>query len=87
MIAFAEEALPGGPPEDLRDPQPQAGWSAPLGHRGWVFRGPGRIRTTDIARKQGLPRTTFEDRLRRAEGKVLHAVAPYLVLYIGKEGL
>jgi hypothetical protein len=48
---------------------------------------PGRIRTTDIAGKQGLPRTTFEDRLRRAEGKVLHAVAPYLALYIGKEGL
>jgi predicted DNA binding protein len=41
---------------------------------------PKRATTEDVAARVGLPRTTFEDRLRRAESKVLQSVAPYMQL-------
>ena len=40
---------------------------------------PKRITTLDVAARLGIPRTTFEDRLRRAESKVLQSVAPYVL--------
>jgi predicted DNA binding protein len=41
---------------------------------------PKKATTEDVAARVGLPRTTFEDRLRRAESKVLRSVAPYMRL-------
>lgn len=41
---------------------------------------PKKATTEDVAARVGLPRTTFEDRLRRAESKVLQSVAPYIQL-------
>lgn len=41
---------------------------------------PKKATTEDVAARVGLPRTTFEDRLRRAESKVLRSVAPYIQL-------
>jgi predicted DNA binding protein len=41
---------------------------------------PKRVTTDEIAERMGVPRTTFEEHLRKAEGKVLRAVAPYLEL-------
>jgi len=41
---------------------------------------PKRATTEDVAARVGLPRTTFEDRLRRAESKVLQSVGPYMQL-------
>jgi hypothetical protein len=39
---------------------------------------PKATRTGEVAAKMGLPRTTFEEHLRKAESKVLRSVAPYL---------
>jgi predicted DNA binding protein len=39
---------------------------------------PKRATTEDVAARVGLPRTTFEERLRKAESKVLESVAPYV---------
>lgn len=39
---------------------------------------PRRTRFQDIAESAGLPRTTFEEHVRKAEAKVIRAVAPYL---------
>jgi predicted DNA binding protein len=44
---------------------------------------PRRIRTLDISQKVGSPRTTFETHLRKAEGKVLRALLPYVELRAG----
>ena len=44
------------------------------------YRVPKRVTTDEIAERLGVPRTTYEDHLRKAEGKVLRAVAPYLEL-------
>jgi hypothetical protein len=41
---------------------------------------PKRVTTDEIAERLGVPRTTYEEHLRKAEGKVLRAVAPYLEL-------
>jgi predicted DNA binding protein len=41
---------------------------------------PKKATTEDVAARVGLPRTTFEDRLRRAESKVLRSVGPYIEL-------
>jgi predicted DNA binding protein len=41
---------------------------------------PKKATTEDVAARVGLPRTTFEDRLRRAESKVLQSVGPYMQL-------
>jgi predicted DNA binding protein len=42
---------------------------------------PKKMTTEAVAARVGLPRTTFEDRLRRAESKVLQSVAPYMQLF------
>lgn len=44
------------------------------------YRVPKRVTTEEIADRLGVPRTTFEEHLRKAEGKVLRAIAPYLEL-------
>ena len=41
---------------------------------------PRRTRTVDIARLMRAPRTTYETHLRKAEGKVLRALLPYIEL-------
>jgi predicted DNA binding protein len=46
---------------------------------------PKKATTEDVALKLGLPRTTFEERLRKAESKVLQSVAPYVQLSLGKK--
>ncbi len=46
---------------------------------------PKKTTTEDVASKLGLPRTTFEERLRKAESKVLQSVAPYVLLSLGKK--
>jgi predicted DNA binding protein len=42
---------------------------------------PKKMTTEELARKQRAPRTTFEEHLRKAESKVLLALAPYIILY------
>jgi len=49
------------------------------------FDSPGLVRTSDIANRLGVPRTTFETHLRKAEGKVLRSLLPYLEMKIGSE--
>jgi predicted DNA binding protein len=44
---------------------------------------PRRTRTVDISAKMGVPRTTYEAHLRKAEGKVLRALLPYIELVSG----
>lgn len=45
---------------------------------------PKKITTEKLAEKQSVPRTTFEEHLRKAESKVLRALAPYIILYSRK---
>jgi predicted DNA binding protein len=45
------------------------------------YRVPKQITTETIARHLRLPRSTYEDHLRKAESKVVHALAAYLQLY------
>ena len=42
---------------------------------------PKRVTTNEIARKRKVPRTTYEEHLRKAESKILQAIAPYVRLY------
>jgi hypothetical protein len=44
------------------------------------YRVPKRISTEEIAQQVRVPRTTDEEHLRKAESKVLSAIAPYLPL-------
>ena len=44
---------------------------------------PRRTRTEDISRRMNTPRTTYEAHLRKAEGKVLRSLLPYLELMLG----
>jgi len=44
------------------------------------YRVPKKVTTDEIAQHLGLPRTTYEEHLRKAESKVLRSVAPYLEL-------
>ncbi len=44
------------------------------------YRVPKKVTTEEIANKLKLPRTTFEEHLRKAESKVLRAVEPYIQL-------
>ena len=47
------------------------------------FDTPSRVRTIDISRTMKVPRTTYETHLRKAEGKVLRALLPYIELVAG----
>jgi predicted DNA binding protein len=44
---------------------------------------PSKVRTVDISKSMGVPRTTYEAHLRKAEGKVLRALLPYIELVAG----
>ncbi|HKT22757.1 MAG TPA: helix-turn-helix domain-containing protein [Nitrososphaerales archaeon] len=44
---------------------------------------PRKVRTADISRRVNSPRTTYETHLRKAEGKVLRALVPYVELMAG----
>ena len=46
---------------------------------------PKRATTQEVASKLGLPRTTFEERLRKAESKVLLSVAPYMQFSVRRQ--
>jgi len=46
---------------------------------------PKKATTEYVASRLGLPRTTFEEHLRKAESKVLQSVAPYVQLSLGKK--
>jgi len=48
------------------------------------YRVPKKVTTEDIANRMGVPRTTFEEHLRKAESKLLQAVAPYMQLRQGQ---
>ncbi len=42
---------------------------------------PKKVTTEEIARRHKVPRTTYEEHIRKAESKVLRAIAPYVSLY------
>jgi predicted DNA binding protein len=42
------------------------------------YRVPKKVTTDEIAQDMGLPRTTFEEHLRKAESKVFRAITPYI---------
>lgn len=46
---------------------------------------PRKVRTEDIARRRKVPRTTFEEHVRKAESKVLLGMAPYLAVHAGQQ--
>lgn len=45
------------------------------------YRVPRKVRTEDIAKRKKVPRTTFEEHVRKAEAKVITSVAPYVAMY------
>ena len=45
---------------------------------------PKKMTAEEIAMKSRVPRTTFEEHLRKAESKVLRAIAPYVRMYASK---
>jgi len=45
------------------------------------YRVPKKITTTEIANLMGVPRTTYEEHLRKAESKILVSIAPYLQMH------
>jgi predicted DNA binding protein len=48
---------------------------------------PKRVTTEEMASKLKLPRTTYEEHLRKAEGKVLRSMAPYINMSPSREGV
>jgi predicted DNA binding protein len=42
---------------------------------------PKKTTTGELALKQKVPRTTYEEHLRKAESKILRALSPYVILY------
>jgi len=45
---------------------------------------PKRLTSEEIARKCGIPRTTYEEHVRKAEGKILRSIAPYIRMYASR---
>jgi hypothetical protein len=45
---------------------------------------PKKMTAEEIATKHKVPRTTFEEHLRKAEGKILRAMAPYVRMYASR---
>ena len=45
------------------------------------YRLPKKVTTERIAQLQNVPRTTFEEHMRKAESKLMSAVAPYVSIY------
>ena len=48
---------------------------------GGYYEIPKRITADDLARKQGQPRSTLEEHIRKAESKIVLAMAPYMMMY------
>lgn len=48
---------------------------------GGYYEIPKRVTTEDLARKNSQPRTTYEEHIRKAESKVVHAMAPFMMMY------
>lgn len=48
------------------------------------YRVPKKVTADEIATSMGVPRTTFEEHLRKAESKVLYALTPYIHLATAK---
>jgi len=46
---------------------------------------PKKMTAEEIAQKHHVPRTTFEEHLRKAESKILLAIAPYVRMYSSEE--
>jgi len=42
------------------------------------------LKVEEIAREFSLPRTTYQEHVRKAESKILHAIAPYIRIYGSK---
>lgn len=42
---------------------------------------PKKVTTEDLARQHRQPRTTFEEHVRKAESKIVHAMAPFMMMY------
>ncbi len=42
---------------------------------------PKRVTADDLAKRAGQPRSTFEEHVRKAESKVVQAMAPYMMMY------
>jgi predicted DNA binding protein len=42
---------------------------------------PKKMTAEEIARKYGVPRTTYEEHVRKAESKILRAISPYIGTY------
>ncbi|MCA1814121.1 MAG: helix-turn-helix domain-containing protein [Halobacteriales archaeon] len=49
------------------------------------YRVPRKVRTEDIARRRKVPRTTFEEHVRKAESKIITSAAPYVAMVAGGE--
>jgi predicted DNA binding protein len=63
-------------------PKQAAALSAAVQHG--YYRVPRKVRTEDIARRRKVPRTTFEEHVRKAESKIITRVAPYVALVAGE---
>jgi predicted DNA binding protein len=48
------------------------------------YKVPKKTTAEQIASKNKVPRTTFEEHLRKAESKVLRAMAPYVRMYASR---
>lgn len=42
---------------------------------------PKKVTTEDLAKRHHQPRTTFEEHIRKAESKIVHAMAPFMMMY------
>lgn len=38
----------------------------------------------EISQRRGVPRTTFDEHVRKAENKIMNSIAPYVALYVNK---
>ena len=45
------------------------------------FEIPKRTTAEEIAKRNGQPRSTFEEHIRKAESKIMFAIAPYMMMY------
>lgn len=48
---------------------------------GGYYEIPKRVTSDELAKKHGQPRSTFEEHLRKAENKVVLAMAPFMMMY------
>ncbi|OLD02134.1 MAG: hypothetical protein AUJ07_09370 [Crenarchaeota archaeon 13_1_40CM_3_53_5] len=48
---------------------------------------PKRVTADDLAKRAGQPRSTFEEHIRKAESKVVLAMAPYMMMYARGPGV